>query len=189
MKIHNRFDAYLQKQIKQVADNYNLPLSDLIKPIEQMDRVTEFRTALPSRVIEIALEDLEAVEQMPETYKIDMGTWHQSFNGKCEVCFAGSVMVNTFNVSEKLKCLPHHFDDDIQVRFYLINDLRQGVLSTGIFVGKFNATAEQCDAIKEIALEIFDSTSSPLAYSYRFAPDQFKAQMREVSRRLKAIGL
>lgn len=53
----------------------------------------------PSKVLALALMDLEAIEKMPDTYKINMETWHTASNEGnapvCHVCLAGSVMSQT----------------------------------------------------------------------------------------------
>ena len=68
-----------------------------------MSRVEEFLTELfasapLSKVIEIALVDLEKIERNPK-YVIQMSTWFEQFGhsgkGMCYVCFAGCVMAST----------------------------------------------------------------------------------------------
>jgi hypothetical protein len=56
---------------------------------------TEFLDASPSRRIELALADLECIEQSAG-YAIDMRTWHapDPVLGICTVCLAGAVLAN-----------------------------------------------------------------------------------------------
>ncbi len=66
-----------------------------------MSRVQESQTELfasapLSKVIEIALVDLEKIEQSPK-YVINMTTWYEQYGHgeQCNVCFAGCVMAST----------------------------------------------------------------------------------------------
>lgn len=60
----------------------------------------------PSKLIRLALKDLEAVEKS-KRFVVDMNEWFRP-NGQCAVCLAGSVMAKTLKVStskRKLKSL------------------------------------------------------------------------------------
>ena len=64
-----------------------------------MSRVQESQTELfasapLSKVLEIALLDLEKIERSPK-YIINMSTWYENSGEECNVCFAGCVMAST----------------------------------------------------------------------------------------------
>jgi hypothetical protein len=99
------------------------------------DKREEFANALPSRCIELALEDLEAVEKRHE-YEIDMGVWHcpePDRGGEvCSVCFAGAVMAMRLGMDINLEAGPENFDFEVQQRLLAINDFRKGAIERGL---------------------------------------------------------
>lgn len=73
-----------------------IPVTARTDEIDQKRRAaTEFLAASPSRRIELALADMDAVEGSP-IYTIDMGTWHAPDlrSGTCTVCLAGAILAN-----------------------------------------------------------------------------------------------
>jgi hypothetical protein len=53
--------------------------------------IEEFKKLSPSRLVEVALADLEWVEQQPNM-RVNMRDWVVNCNGVCYVCLAGAVM-------------------------------------------------------------------------------------------------
>lgn len=103
---------------------------------KKIDRQKEFSEASPSRILEMALEDLEAVEKQPKKYKVDMGDWHRPevIKGRtvCNVCLAGAVIANRFHVSPAKETAPIDFPDDVNRRLLALDKFRSGQLGTGL---------------------------------------------------------
>lgn len=83
-----------------------------------------------SDLILLALEDLRKVERSTK-YEVDMGSWH-SPNGKCAVCFAGSVMAYSLNANIKRTYEPDNFDEYTENRLFAIDAFREGYINTGL---------------------------------------------------------
>lgn len=58
--------------------------------------------ALPntlSGLLELAVQDAQKCEALPELYRLDMGQWHTPEAGVCVICMAGAVIAQTLGVS------------------------------------------------------------------------------------------
>ena len=135
-------------------------------------KAEEFATACPSRVIEMALEDLEAMEN-DERYYVDMGVWHcPGPAGKCAVCFAGSVMANRLGISPKGSYEPCDFNPATENRLTALNLFRTGMIDDGLhFIGP------------KLYMADWRMTD------YRENPDKFKSQMHAMAAMLRQQGL
>lgn len=144
-------------------------------------RADEFKEALPSRVIEIALEDLETVEQMTQQYEVIMHVYHVPNHGKCAVCMAGCVMANTYNVDSTESWEPHSFPSDIRNRLKAIDKFRMGFVLSGLEQMGF-LRKDQIDVARKLSFVAKEN-------DYRDNPEQFKARQRQLINDLKALGL
>lgn len=69
------------------------------------EKVTPLLPFVPSQLIRLALADFALTLAMPDKYEVDMGTWHsprEYHDGqppKCAICFAGSVIAMTLDMS------------------------------------------------------------------------------------------
>lgn len=96
----------------------------------------KFKTKLPdkpSKLILIALEDLEKVEG-DSRYVIDMGNWHITpmAGDKCHVCFAGSVMAMRDGLKEWEMAIPHSFLRQDERKLTALNAFRIGMVGNGL---------------------------------------------------------
>lgn len=87
---------------------------------------------VPSALIRLALADLRKVEAMPETYRVDMGTWHApELNGTCVVCFAGAVMANTLGAPRDRSFSQYGFGEHNFTALDALDDFRLGCVIRG----------------------------------------------------------
>jgi len=122
--------------------------------------------SLPSKLVALALRDLEWVEKHPE-YTICMESW---VNG-CHVCFAGAIMVRRFHSISG--CGPSHYSGKWNDAFYALNSFRQGDIKTGL---------ERLNIYREFR-------SLDIIYPYWVDPVAFKRCMRDVITFLQEEGL
>lgn len=96
----------------------------------------------PSKLIRLAIKDLEAVEKNPR-YTIDMTTWHTPSSGLkgCFVCLAGAVMAQTLRADREGNRLPHDFKKTFGLlpsknhkRLEALDFFRRGLLYAGLQV-------------------------------------------------------
>lgn len=114
---------------------------------------------------------MEAVEKSND-HKINMGVWHEGkiegVRDKCEVCFAGSVMANSFKVPPDHSVVDSkEFDEDSWKKFQVLNSVRNGILPhwNGI-----------------------QGRAFPLSESYHSNRDVFKSEIRQLITDLKNRG-
>ena len=142
-------------------------------------KAEEFATACPSRVIEMALEDLEAVEQSPN-YRVVMEECHRpSQFGYCTVCLGGAVIANRLGGSPSQKLLFDSYEDggwgdEECARLSALDCFRQGLVGA--------------------ALDYFGIGNAPLGdrapiTPYHLNPDSFKLSLRHLIVMLKRGGL
>jgi len=84
----------------------------------------------PSRLIYLAIEDLEIAEKSKD-YEIDMGVFHIP-NGKCSVCFAGAVMAGTLECNKSEFITPDNFESDLGRQLNSLDFFRMGAISSGL---------------------------------------------------------
>jgi hypothetical protein len=149
-------------------------------------RAEEFSKAPPSRVVEMALEDIEAVEAHPDIYRVNMDIWHRPrllegedgrLKKKCVVCLAGSVIANSLGADPDVNYSPADYGAATYARLSALNVFRQGAEEIGLQTMGYHNIAEKLGPRKE-----------------RYAPyagnkTQFKAYMRDLVQRLRDAGL
>ena len=143
---------------------------------------------VPSELLALALDDLEAVNADP-LYEIDMWIWHipRGYNHEkhtytyCAVCFAGAVMAKTLNVPYDQSAMNDQFDKDTNNKLVGINSFRSNNVAR---------------AVREITNNYAASpTLNDLEKTVGVPPDVdedftgFVAHQRRVVEELKAVGL
>lgn len=128
-----------------------------------------------SKLVVLALRDLELVEKQPETYVVDMGKWHDP-NSHCTVCLAGAVMAMTLKESPKQFTTPSEYPRVVAAKLSALNFLRCGdVASAAIVCG-------HRDRI-EVSLRGFGITP------YEKSRSGFKKTMKAMANKLAKAGL
>lgn len=77
-----------------------------------------------SDLIELALSDMEKCES-DSNYEVDMDQWVLPIKGKCRVCLAGSVLVQTMGLSRTEQHLPNYMDRDTHDKCYILDNVRR----------------------------------------------------------------
>lgn len=77
----------------------------------------------PSNLILLALSDLAWIEKS-KRYTVDMLKWHEVYNHKCSVCFAGSVMARTLEANRKEDLSPSSFPLKTRMSLNALNSFR-----------------------------------------------------------------
>lgn len=103
------------------------------------DDVTTDKT-LPTRLsdgIELAISDLEKIEAS-KLYRVEMGDWYAmpdaTESGLCEVCLAGAVMAQTFEVpiDDESTITPDSFEPELESKLEAYDSLRSGDIGDAI---------------------------------------------------------
>ena len=163
--------------------DYNTPLEDVIKFLLRRYTINEIKAtvkainktllpSVPSKLIEIALNDLEAMEKTPGV-QIDMRSWHDADAGGCSVCMAGAVMAKRLGAERDITYYPRDFPGDTR-QLNAINLLRVGDVENACYTLKIKNPNDFPDR------EIID---------YELSPTLFKEQMRSFARDLRVAGL
>ncbi len=121
----------------------------------------------PSALLLLALDDLRAVEKN-KLYRITMGSWHvpDTYDGVCEVCFAGAVIAGTFKespIKEHGDC--DKFGDD-KDKLYAIDHFRTGYLKDALDLMGFECPEDLAENIS--------------VAEYENSPAQFKRDMIKI---------
>lgn len=128
----------------------------------------------PSKLIRVALEDLEACER-DDRYVIDMAEWHTKYSGKCHVCLAGSVMSNRLHTPVNVDSGPFAFNDELMWKLVALNEFRRGCVSEGLFrLGYY----QQARDLWSVSIARYDQSQS-----------EFKNDMRKLADGLEKAGL
>lgn len=129
-----------------------------------------------SDLIEVALRDLEAVEN-DKRYTVNMGWWHRPnvYDHTCIVCLAGSVMAKSLDVSPDRTRYPNDFDDKTEAKLGALNWAR---------VGDVDYALHHLD-VPQSSYTSFNRS----VVDYQDDPEQFKADMREIVAALKEQDL
>ena len=85
---------------------------------------------VPSVLIKAAVKDTKLAEKS-QKYEVDMGKWHEP-NGKCSICFAGSVMAFTLNTHASNNLKPEDFDLDTCNKLLALDEFRTGYIEYGL---------------------------------------------------------
>lgn len=131
-----------------------------------------------SDLIELAVKDLEQVERMPETYVVNMSSWH-SPNSHCKVCFAGAVIARTGGLDPTLCVTPEFFGDDAH-KLGSLDHMRYGDYSLA-YQAFYNGKPVP-KAVREMSIKI------PLQDSYEYEPEDFKKTMLQVAAEFRRLG-
>lgn len=138
----------------------------------------ELPEMLPSQLLELALRDLEAVEQLPD-YCVDMSCWHTRKTARhpCLVCLAGSVMANTLGMPLDESAGPGAFSE--RTRHYLeaLEDFRCGCVTRGVAL----VSGQWVDVASYVDLRF----KPP---HYLEDPVEFKATLRRLVTHLREEG-
>lgn len=140
---------------------------------------TKVNSVLPDtlgELMDVALKDLESVEQDPR-YMVHMGIWHEKFDGKCAVCFAGAVIARTLDAPIELCLEPHEYPPAIEYKLDALNAVRSGFVDSALqhFHGKHS-----------IDLPHVHDRTVPLYFDN---PNGFKEAMRSIADELKGLGI
>jgi hypothetical protein len=108
-------------------------------------RRKEFRTCKPSRLCEIAMEDLLKIEKMDHLYKIEMAEWHSPVFDEdddnhrkvanihtCYVCYAGATMAMSLDLKPNQDYAQTKFPEGIERRLSALNAFRSGYIHDGL---------------------------------------------------------
>lgn len=141
---------------------------------------------VPSRLIKLALQDLQKCEGDPR-YMVDMQHWHARLQTQrarggphavvCRVCLAGAVMAQTLEFPVAETAVPG--DTCWSSMLMALDAFRGGDLTLGLHhLGLSTRAWEQAGYDLYIAMP-----------NYGLAPDEFKAAMLEIANKMEALGL
>lgn len=122
----------------------------------------------PSKLLELALNDLEQVENDPR-YDINMGQWHNPHETACSVCLAGAVMAGTLGAAPGEEFSPEDFEQSNDAwKLYALDSAR---------CGDWGSFMEELSIYHSVPDEIFEEL--PNVCRYDVDPEQFKADIRQ----------
>lgn len=122
----------------------------------------------PSELLELALNDLEQVENDP-SYDINMNDWHYPRDTGCSVCFAGAVMAGTLGAAPGEELSPEDFEQSNDAyKLYALDSARGG---------DWGAFMDELRIYHNVPDELFEELPNVTAYADD--PEQFKANIRQ----------
>ena len=151
---------------------------------------------LLSDAIELALEDLEVVEQSDD-YKVEMGEWHtpvgreSSVNSQCYVCFAGSVMAVTHQMpwGEYVESI-QGVGDDWESVYRALDCIRKGFVQSALNAMNHIKTVDWLTTFMEKHnFQECEFSYGVVVTPYHENPLIFKREMRDIAKALKKEGL
>ncbi len=148
---------------------FGMPLPAVNAPTEALV------TARPSRLIEMALVDLEALERDPN-YVIDMSDWHVPTLWRASVCLAGVCMVRRLGAARGRDYQPEDFGDSEGALYGLYYFI------TGDLEGAFSY-------LDLLPPEYFGLPSEVAIADYHYNASQFKSDMRGLADTLRQAGI
>ena len=128
----------------------------------------------PSKLIRIALADLEKVEKSP-AYVIDMSRWHEPRGERCYVCLAGAVISRTLSATPGLFKHPCHYGKEYYALLAL-NCFRMGKISNAFFY---------LDLHEDYEVQDIDVPNNLSIY---WAPNAFKKYLNTLADSLESQG-
>ena len=132
---------------------------------------------IPSKLIRLALKDLEWVEKRKKIYKVDMYSWHEP-NSHCSVCLAGAVMANTLKCDPKDEVRPEYIPrNKLQLR--ALDYFREGFVRYGLS----NLIGQRVTKFSG------DQIGNRVITEYSDNKRRFKSQMRKMADDLEKLGL
>ena len=137
-------------------------------------REEEFATAPPSRVIEMALEDLEECEALPGAFTIDMTVFYDRRpDGRCGICLAGAVMANRLRLVQHQRPNVVELDITHGGRLQALDFFRMGNIALGL----------EAMMLAQLPIKFVDVAK------YQDDPAKFKSDMRALAETLRKAGL
>lgn len=133
-----------------------------------------------SDLLDIAIDDLIAVERQKKTYVVNMAVYHRApgpdnlSSNRCEVCFAGAVMAKTLECDPTKTLNTQDFGSHNEVRLDALDKLR---------VGYIDDAFESIGSVRPFGLA---DRVDVVAYSYD--PTIFKKQMRQLAHVLRGFN-
>lgn len=134
---------------------------------------------VPSALIRLALDDLEAVER-DDKYAVNLNLWHYPNveTGICMVCLAGAVMAKTIGLWPSHDVGPRAFVNrkDIEAKLRALDWFRMGSIEGGL---------------TSMGLDVPEDCLKPecIIPEYKANPALFKAAMRAMATDLENVGL
>jgi hypothetical protein len=144
----------------------------------------------PSELIRLAVKDLKSIEKSKK-YVVYMHRYHQTVDndmmdyfslpeGKCAVCFAGSIMARTLKCDPKETVRPDDFDVKTERKLYALDSFRTGSIYEAFDYLKIKVP---------IVLEYCCNQDNINISGYEENPQQFKTDMLGLASLLEEIGL
>lgn len=147
---------------------------------------TDYEPQLPavvSELIELALNDLELVEE-DERYVVNMERWHEpELTGVCAVCLAGAVMASTLNTAPDKASTPHHYCAEDSRRLLALDYVRTANWSALLAATVSLEPVEFSDLRMQLALKYSDDDVRLMGDTLRKSR---YLECREVRARLRA---
>lgn len=137
---------------------------------------------LPSELLEVALRDLEAVEQ-DDRYVVEMWDLHKPRDGKCYVCLAGATLGKSYNLGFSEDVLISELPERLSNKILCIDAFRRGNITSGVeYLSKPRfANVDIAKKIKKAAIDKY--------IPYHLSPSTFKAYIRSLIIELKKYNL
>lgn len=131
----------------------------------------------PSKLIKLALKDLELVEKDPN-YKVDMDQWHMPnrITQHCQVCLAGSIMAKTLKTPLSMSVIPSDMGIYNNNKLRALDCFRGGFISAGMEEMRFS-------------LHPLDSDIKVEVTPYELNPINFKKDMLKIANIFKGLAL
>lgn len=85
----------------------------------------------PSELLMASVLDAIKLQDTPG-YKLNMGIWHQQYEGACNVCMAGSLMACRLGAKVKENKYFGSYKDPIRRKLLAVNQMRVGHFASGI---------------------------------------------------------
>ena len=142
---------------------------------------------LLSAAIDMAVTDLEAVEK-DAAYRVNMSDWHvpnKTPGDFCEVCFAGSIMAKTLNLSRdeyiEIADMKTYFGPKWQAVFLTLDSLRGKDLLEDALYEWDGVFPDGCPIKYTELVSVYNPPS------YTRDPEGFKVFMRELAEKCRTI--
>lgn len=130
----------------------------------------------PSKLIRVAIHDLEEVEKNPR-YRVRMYRWHYNSvlePGVCQVCLAGSVIACRSGIAPN-KTLGGHYRLPCQAKMFALDDFRRGYVGSGLSRLGFELPAGM--------------NPHHVIPHYQIKPNDFKTELLKLAADLEKAGL
>lgn len=135
-----------------------------------------------SQAIMLALNDLALVEKNPK-YEVDMADWHYYEDDTCFVCFAGSIIAQTFGVNPKKTIWANSFDADWKHIFYALDGIRKGDIVSALGFFYPDKPISLFEEYEHIQSDFINN-----GMDYLRSPEEFKNAMCDIAMMLESHG-